>query len=79
MSDFFKTKSQFYLPKGIIYLDGNSLGPLPKKAQDRIQHTLNYEWGEMLVTGWNKAGWMDQPNEVGDRICLLYTSDAADE
>ena len=71
MSDFFKTKSQFYLPKGIIYLDGNSLGPLPKKTQDRIQHTLNYEWGEMLVTGWNKAGWMDQPNEVGDRIAKL--------
>ena len=71
MSDFFTTKSQFHLPKGIIYLDGNSLGPLPKKAQDRIQHTLNYEWGEMLVTGWNKAGWMDQPNEVGDRIAKL--------
>ena len=71
MSDFFKTKSQFYLPKGIIYLDGNSLGPLPKKTQDRIQRTLNNEWGEMLVTGWNKAGWMDQPNEVGDRIAKL--------
>ena len=71
MSDFFKTKSQFYLPKGIIYLDGNSLGPLPKKTQDRIQHTLNNEWGEMLVTGWNKARWMDQPNEVGDRIAKL--------
>ena len=71
MSDFFTTKSQFHLPKGIIYLDGNSLGPLPKKAQDRIQHTLNYEWGEMLVTGWNKAGWMDQPNKVGDRIAKL--------
>ena len=71
MSDFFKTKSQFYLPKGIIYLDGNSLGPLPKKTQDRIQRTLNNEWGEMLVTGWNKAGWMDQPNKVGDRIAKL--------
>ena len=71
MSDFFKTKSQFNLPKGVIYLDGNSLGPLPKKTQDRIQHTLNNEWGEMLVTGWNKAGWMDQPNEVGDRIAKL--------
>ena len=71
MSDFLKTKSQFYLPEGMIYLDGNSLGPLPKKAQDRIQHTLNKEWGEMLVTGGNKAGWMDQPNKVGDRIAKL--------
>ena len=71
MNDFLKTKSQFYIPEGIIYLDGNSLGPLTKKAQDRIQHTLNNEWGEMLVTGWNKAGWMDQPNKVGDRIARL--------
>ena len=71
MSDFLKTKSQFYIPEGIIYLDGNSLGPLTKKAQDRIQHTLNNEWGEMLITGWNKAGWMDQPNKVGDRIARL--------
>ena len=71
MSDFLNTKSQFYIPEGIIYLDGNSLGPLTKKAQDRIQHTLNNEWGEMLVTGWNKAGWMDQPNKVGDRIARL--------
>ena len=71
MSDFLKTKSQFYIPEGMIYLDGNSLGPLAKKAQDRIQHTLNNEWGEMLITGWNKAGWMDQPNKVGDRIAGL--------
>ena len=71
MSDFLKTKSQFYIPEGIIYLDGNSLGPLTKKAQDRIQHTLNNEWGEMLITGWNKAGWMDKPNKVGDRIARL--------
>ena len=71
MSDFLKTKSQFYIPEGIIYLDGNSLGPLTKKAQDRIQHTLNNEWGEMLITGWNKAGWMEQPNKVGDRIARL--------
>ena len=71
MSDFLKTKSQFYIPKGMIYLDGNSLGPLTKTAQDRIQHTLNNEWGEMLITGWNKAGWMEQPNKVGDRIARL--------
>ena len=71
MSDFLKTKSQFYIPEGMIYLDGNSLGPLTKTAQDRIQHTLNNEWGEMLVTGWNKAGWMEQPNKVGDRIARL--------
>ena len=56
MSDFVETKSKFFLPKGVIYLDGNSLGPLPRSAQKRVEHTLNNEWGEMIVTGWNKAG-----------------------
>ena len=71
MSDFVETKSKFFLPRGVIYLDGNSLGPLPISAQKRIEHTLNDEWGEMIVTGWNKAGWMEQPNKVGNRIARL--------
>ena len=71
MSDFVETKSKFFLPKGVIYLDGNSLGPLPISAQKRVEHTLYNEWGEMIVTGWNKAGWMEQPNKVGNRIARL--------
>ncbi|UYV36097.1 kynureninase [Rhodobacteraceae bacterium D3-12] len=71
MTDFATTKSLFHLPEGVIYLDGNSLGPLPKSATARMQTTMQNEWGEMLITGWNKAGWMEQPTRVGDRIARL--------
>ncbi len=70
-TDFAATKALFHLPRGVTYLDGNSLGPLPKAAAARVARTVTQEWGEMLITGWNKAGWMDQPGQVGDRIARL--------
>ncbi len=69
--NFAETKSLFHLPKGVIYLDGNSLGPLPKAAAGRVTRAITDEWGEMLITGWNKAGWMAQPAVLGDRIGRL--------
>ena len=71
MTDFSATKAMFHLPKGMIYLDGNSLGPLPKAAPADMEKTMRDEWGEMLITGWNKAGWMDLSKSVGDRIARL--------
>lgn len=71
MTDFAATKALFHLPEGMIYLDGNSLGPLPLSAPDRVARTMAAEWGEMLITGWNKAGWMAQPTEMGDRVGRL--------
>ncbi|MDE3027532.1 MAG: kynureninase, partial [Paracoccaceae bacterium] len=71
MTDFSKTKAMFHLPKGVIYLDGNSLGPMPKAASARVARTIEAEWGEMLITGWNKAGWMEQPSKIGNRIARL--------
>ncbi|NOC91311.1 kynureninase [Ruegeria sp. HKCCD6604] len=71
MTDFAATKAMFDLPEGVIYLDGNSLGPLPKSAGARVQRMLTDEWGQMLITGWNKAGWMALPTAVGDRIGRL--------
>ena len=76
MTDFDATKAMFHLPEGVIYLDGNSLGPLPVAAQQRVASMMRDEWGEMLITGWNKAGWMDKPMHVGDRIARLIGAEA---
>ncbi|MEC8039582.1 MAG: kynureninase [Pseudomonadota bacterium] len=71
MTDFSATKEMFYLPEGMIYLDGNSLGPLPKAAPAKMAEVMQDEWGEYLITGWNKAGWMARPTEIGNRIARL--------
>ncbi|SUZ30750.1 Kynureninase [Roseibaca ekhonensis] len=71
MTDFARTRAMFDLPDGVIYLDGNSLGPLPRAAKDRVARAIADEWGQMLITGWNKAGWMDLPARVGDRVGRL--------
>jgi len=69
--DFKATKRMFDLPDGVTYLDGNSLGPLPRRAARRVAETIEAEWGEMLITAWNRAGWMAQPRALGDRIGRL--------
>ena len=71
MTDFAATKARFHLPEGVIYLDGNSLGPLPFGALERAQRVIRDEWGEMVITGWNRAGWMSLSHSVGDRIARL--------
>ena len=70
-TDFQATKDKFHLPAGMVYLDGNSLGPLPKAAAARVSQTVADEWGDMLITGWNKAGWMAQPTALADRVGAL--------
>ncbi|HVG48969.1 MAG TPA: kynureninase [Rubellimicrobium sp.] len=71
MTDFAATRALFDLPPGLVYLDGNSLGPLPKAAPARMERAMRDEWGGMLIGGWNKAGWMEQPRALGDRIGRL--------
>jgi kynureninase len=71
MTDFQKTRARFRIPDGVIYLDGNSLGPLPVGAGERVSRTLAEEWGGQLIRGWSSAGWMVQPRKIGDRIARL--------
>ena len=71
MSDFTATRAMFELPDGVTYLNGNSLGPLPRAATERMAQVIRDEWGQMLITGWNRAGWMAQPARMGDRIARL--------
>ena len=71
MTDFTKTRAAFHLPDGMTYLDGNSLGPMPRAAADRVATMMADEWSQMLITGWNRAGWYVQPRKVGDRIARL--------
>lgn len=61
----------FDLPEDTIYLDGNSLGPLPRAAKARIAEAVSDHWGQMLIRGWNAAGWIDLPAKVGCRIARL--------
>jgi len=61
----------FALPRGVIYLDGNSLGVLPRATADRVARAVTEEWGEGLIRSWNTAGWFDLPRRLGDKIALL--------
>lgn len=70
MADILR-KEAFILPEGVIYLDGNSLGPMPRAVAARVQEMLADEWGEMLIRGWNAAGWMDQPSRVGNQVARV--------
>lgn len=64
-------KDKFLLPDDVIYLDGNSLGPLPVGASERAQAVFQDEWGQELIRAWNTSGWMDLPRKVGNRIARL--------
>lgn len=64
-------KHLFSIPDGLIYLDGNSLGPMPHAVARRLSEVLSEEWGNQLIKGWNTAGWMEQPSRVGNRVGAL--------
>ena len=76
MTDFSNTRQQFHLPEGLVYLDGNSLGPMPKSALAVARRVIADEWGEMLIGGWNKADWMSLPMRLGEKIGRLIGAPA---
>jgi kynureninase len=66
-----RLRAEFVLPPGVIYLDGNSLGALPKAARAKVSHVIDEEWGQGLVRSWATAGWFELPRTLGDRLAPL--------
>jgi len=64
-------RDDFVLPDGVTYLDGNSLGALPKTAEERMQNAIRQQWGQGLIRSWNDAGWIDLPTKLGDKIAPM--------
>lgn len=71
-------RERFELPAGVIYLDGNSLGALPKGVAERVADLVRRQWGERLIRSWNEAGWWNLPRAVGAKIAPIVGA-AADE
>lgn len=61
-------REEFDLPADVIYLDGNSLGPLPKATPARVAEVVAREWGQSLIRGWNTHGWMRLPLRIGEKL-----------
>ena len=64
-------RDAFVLPEGVIYLDGNSLGPMAKTVPGVMARAVEQEWAEGLITSWNSAGWWRLPATLGDKIAPL--------
>jgi kynureninase len=71
-------RDQFHIPAGVTYLDGNSLGPLPRAVPDRINQVVSEEWGHDLIRSWNQHQWIDLPSQVGAAIGKLVGAAAAE-
>ena len=71
-------RDRFHLPEGVLYLDGNSLGALPKSVAPRLAAAIEKEWGRGLIRSWNDADWYRAPQRVGAKIAKLIGA-ASDE
>jgi kynureninase len=68
----------FTLPEGVIYLDGNSLGVMPRSAPERVARAVTEEWGQGLIRSWNSAGWYPMPQRLGDKIAQVIGARAGE-
>jgi len=73
-----KFRDRFRLRDGLIYMDGNSLGPLTNAARERLHKTIDDEWGEGLITSWLGAEWSTAPRRIGDKIAALLGANAGE-
>lgn len=64
-------RNAFVLPENTVYLDGNSLGAMPKVAAERAQQVLAQQWSQDLIKSWNSHSWIDLPGVVGEKIARL--------
>jgi kynureninase len=64
-------RALFHLPDGVIYLDGNSLGAMPKAVAARLRHAVEHEWANGLIRSWNDAGWYPAPRRTGAKLAPL--------
>jgi kynureninase len=71
-------RERFHIPSGTIYLDGNSLGVLPKATPARVANTVDREWGHDLIRSWNSADWINTPTRVGDKYAHLMGASAGE-
>ena len=71
-------REAFFLPEGMIYFGGNSLGAMPKAAVGIVRDTTQQEWASDLITSWNKAGWFDLPTRYGDLLAPVIGADAGE-
>lgn len=71
-------RGRFRMPPGLVYLDGNSLGPLPGAVPARLARVVEEEWGGSLIRGWNDHRWLDLPLRLGDKIARLVGAGAGE-
>jgi len=69
-------RDSFALPADVIYLDGNSLGALPRATSARLRELIVHEWGDGLIRSWNEACWIDAPRRIGAKIARLIGAHA---
>jgi len=69
-------RGEFLLDDAVAYLDGNSLGALPKSVPARVEEVVRQEWGEGLISSWNDASWINLPQRVGAKIAPLIGAQA---
>jgi len=73
-----RSRDGFVLPEGIVYLDGNSLGALPRQAEERVRTVITRQWGQDLIKSWNVHDWIGVPARLGGKIARLIGAEPSE-